>query len=233
MAGVLVLDDEKWIARGICKTLEKHFNFNPLIECSDGFEAIRILEGHNIDIVISDIKMPGLDGISFIEKASALHTGISFILISGHNDFTYARKAIRLGVCDYILKPIDEDDLIEAIKKVLSRAEDPEGNIFINRAKHYIDKNYMEDLTLDHVAEHVALSPMYLSHLFSKVEGKSYKRYLSEMRMYNAKKLLKNSSLKVYEISRKVGYNDYRHFCKRFSELCGVSPNQYRNGQKS
>ena len=141
--------------------------------------------------------------------------------------------SMSIGVCDYILKPINEDDLIEAVKRVLSHTTDPDSNIYISKAKQYIEKNYMDVLMLEDVAEHVALSPMYLSHLFSKVEGKSYKRYLSEIRMYHAKKLLKNPSLKVYEISKKVGYNDYRHFCKRFSELCGVSPNQYRKGQKS
>ena len=98
----------------------------------------------------------------------------------------------------------------------------------ISEAVKYIKHNYAEEINLQKVAEHVKLSPAYLSNLFKKDLQVNFTEYLNEVRIKNAKELLADSYFKAYEISEKVGFSDNAYFCRVFRKLTGVSPNEYR-----
>ncbi len=93
----------------------------------------------------------------------------------------------------------------------------------------YVNSNYNRDISLNSAAEHVFLSPVYLCRLFKKEIGKSFIKYVMEIRAEKAKELLRNPDMKIYEIAREVGYNDIRYFTKMFKCLEGVTPVQYRD----
>jgi len=133
--------------------------------------------------------------------------------------------------------------LISAILLVLARAyfskpEAQERLHMINAyyesiafCKEYIDKNYMQDITLSQLCRKFALSRSVLCMLFSKIVGKPFKQYLSQKRIEQAISLLKDESLSFQEISDMVGYKDYSTFFRNFYKIVGISPKQYRSNK--
>ncbi|MBQ8588411.1 MAG: response regulator [Clostridia bacterium] len=101
-------------------------------------------------------------------------------------------------------------------------------NITINKAKEFIMENYSKDILLEDVANHVFLSPAYLSRIFKKCVGESFSSYLFSIRINRAKALLKNSNLRVYEIAEKVGIQTPKYFFKLFKDHTGLTPSEYR-----
>jgi len=98
----------------------------------------------------------------------------------------------------------------------------------IDKAKEFIKNNYSKDISLNDVADHVYLSPVYMSRFFKQNTGENYIDYLIHVRMERAQELLGNPTLKIYEISNMVGYNSVRHFTNLFINYAGMKPSDYR-----
>lgn len=127
MYRLMVVDDEALIRQGLLARLEfLGFAFEQVWEAAGGLEALKILEESSVDICIADIQMPDLDGLTFIERAKALQGGMrtQFILLSGYAEFTYAERAISLGVSDYLLKPLANEALSRAMNKAMGLLEE-------------------------------------------------------------------------------------------------------------
>jgi two-component system response regulator YesN len=118
---VLIADDESLIRRGLEKTLSKRFPFFEFLLAEDGDEALRICAKLSPSIVITDIRMPTMSGLELIKALTANNCDAAYIIISGYNAFEYAKQAIQYGVENYILKPIDEGELIETIVAIYRR----------------------------------------------------------------------------------------------------------------
>jgi two-component system, response regulator YesN len=101
----------------------------------------------------------------------------------------------------------------------------------INRAKEYVEANFTGDVMLSHVAEHVNLSPVYLSRLFKEQAGANFSDYLIECRINRACQLLRDTGHKIYEICEEVGYSDVKHFYGLFKKKIGCTPSEYRHGR--
>lgn len=124
MRRLLLVDDEAWIRRGLREQLDwEALGMTIVGEAGDGVEALEALDTLNPDIAICDIRMPELDGLEFACKARDRGSSCAIILYSGYQDFEYARQAIRLGVVDYLLKPIDGAALERAVRAALGRSE--------------------------------------------------------------------------------------------------------------
>lgn len=104
-----------------------------------------------------------------------------------------------------------------------------EQNNYIDRAKAIIDNRYMEDLTLDKVAQEIEISSNYLSRIFHNATGKTFSDYLLEQRLAAARILLEKNDCRIKEISAAVGYSDQRYFSRIFMKKLGVTPTEYRN----
>jgi len=105
----------------------------------------------------------------------------------------------------------------------------PSSRIVIQRAMSYITHNYDQDFSLDDLAEHLCLTPSYVSRLFKMEIGRNFKEYLTQYRIEKAKKLLLSSTMKVYEIADQVGFKEQHYFSNVFKKNQGCSPQQYRN----
>ncbi|MBD2864095.1 response regulator [Paenibacillus oceani] len=114
-----------------------------------------------------------------------------------------------------------------------SSPQDPDASRFdplvIQKAKSYIQEKYNEDLSLEDVAEHVYLSPVYFSRLFKKQTGRNFTDYVTEIRMLRAMEYLRQPQYKVYEIGSIVGYRSAKYFFKLFKQYAGCTPTEYRN----
>lgn len=125
MYSILVVEDEKWIRKGIVRKLEKSdITFSNIYDAKDGQEALDIMEKNNVDIIITDICMPDIDGLELIRRIKKLSGKTEFIIVSGYSEFKYAEQAINMGVKSYLLKPTKEEDLKNALIKVIENLEE-------------------------------------------------------------------------------------------------------------
>ncbi|MCC3371487.1 response regulator [Cohnella sp. REN36] len=118
MFSLMVVEDERWIRRGICETIDWTTEGIRLTgEASDGEEAMRLMERQSPDIVLTDIVMPGMDGITFLKCMRDRQVDAKVIIMSGYSDFEYARNALKNGAFDYVLKPIHENNLLDVVRR--------------------------------------------------------------------------------------------------------------------
>ncbi|MBK5200497.1 MAG: response regulator [Spirochaetaceae bacterium] len=119
MYSIVFVDDENQVRKTIISRIPwNDLGFEIIGEAENGLEAIDIINEKSPDLVITDIKMPYLDGLDLIKAIKEINPAISVIILSGHDEFSYARKAITLGVDEYVLKPINRDEFIELLIKL-------------------------------------------------------------------------------------------------------------------
>ncbi len=122
---VLVMDDEEKVCSLVCALiLWDELGLELVGTAGDGIEGLKLIEEKNPDILITDIRMPSLDGLELIERAKSLNPNLQVIIISGYRQFDYAKQAIKFGVSDYLLKPIKQNELYNALKKMVTIYED-------------------------------------------------------------------------------------------------------------
>ena len=119
MHKLLIADDEKLIREAIVELIDwEALDIQITASCKNGMETLDAIMDTAPDIVMTDIRMPGLDGLDLIEKLQSLDSHIQFIILTGYPEFDYARRAIKYGVREYLLKPISEEAIIEAVNHV-------------------------------------------------------------------------------------------------------------------
>lgn len=127
MKRALIVDDEKFIRRGLKVILEQmDYDFSEIQTCRNGREALKILEKDNFDLVLTDVRMPQVDGITLIKQIQQLNHKPEVIMISGYDEFSYAVEGLKYGAQGYILKPIDKKELKEVLDKVDKVIQDKE-----------------------------------------------------------------------------------------------------------
>lgn len=124
MYKVLLVDDERIILEGISRIINWEYLGTTLIGTArNGLEAYDFIQKQQPDIVICDIKMPGMNGLQLVELISSELPAIKFIILSGFNDFNYAKQAMEFGVKQYLLKPCNESSIADALKKVIGELD--------------------------------------------------------------------------------------------------------------
>lgn len=205
----------------------------------NGKLAFDNIESLKPDIVLTDIKMPIMDGLDLARKVFQEQLDTDMIIISGYSEFEYARRAIKYGVVDYILKPIDKKELIEilnSIKQNKSSNSIPETYTkdadfksiaeIIQEMKEYIIENYDKDISLEKLAKNkYYINYSYLSRVFKEKTGLSFTKYIIKVRMEKAREYIENDNcISVSEVALKVGYNDVSNFIQIFKKYYGYTP---------
>ncbi len=252
MYKLLIVDDEPLIRKGISKLIDyEELAVGSIFEAADGISALKIVKRENPDIILTDINMPGMDGLEFARKAREFNPGIKIAVITGYDYFDYAVTALKTGVDDYVLKPVSREDITNIVKKLINgikkeRAEsevmktyeklaeikgtDDKGVDYRKEIKEVMDKRFSEpDFSLKALAKSVALSPGYLSSLFKDIFGITFHDYLTAERLERAKILLLSTGLKNYEVANQVGFEDPNYFSTAFKKRFGMSPSKYRS----
>jgi YesN/AraC family two-component response regulator len=241
---IVIVDDEPKIRNGLQKLLTSHESWNVTGVFEDAKTALQFLHIHKADIMITDIKMPEISGLELIEDIRKKNNKMSIIILSGYGSFSYAQKAIELGVVRYLTKPTDPKELvavIEAIEEKLVQELDDEwdslkskvSNLIVLNAIQYVERNYKNKIALRSMSEELFITPNYLCELFKKHTGKNLSQYISEYRAHKAKKYLTQLEYKVSEVADLVGFGDAKYFSSTFKKLYGITPLEYRNNKKS
>jgi two-component system response regulator YesN len=119
---VMVSDDEEKVCNLICALIDwERLGLHLCGTAYDGISALSMIREQKPDLVITDIRMPGLDGLQLIKQAKEIQENLEFIIISGHRQFDYAQTAIKYGVADYLLKPIKKQELEQTLQKMIER----------------------------------------------------------------------------------------------------------------
>lgn len=243
MYKVLIMDDIA-LVRDAVRILGQWdvFGISEIYEAENAREGLAMIQEHHPDLIITDIKMPVMDGIAFMQYMEAEHIPGKIIVISGFSDFSYMRTAIKSGVVDYILKPIDSQDLNNAIsaaieqleQEMLSKQEkkipitEQSSNSIVQSIKIFIEKNYKEDISLSDLADTFYLSKEHLSRLFKKETGQNLFSYIMDLKLEEAKRLLIETNRTLDDIAFSLGFSNGNYFSKVFKKNIGVSPSSYR-----
>ena len=236
---VLLVDDEIIIREGFKRLFDWDAHDCEVVgEAADGMEALAQIDGLGPDIVIMDINIPIMNGLKVISLSRIKHPKIAFVIVSGYDDFSYCREALRMQITDYILKPVNYEEFgtcidnlkISLFEQRVSAAAEPEKQEerTITGITRYLQEHLADEMSLAVLAEEFHLNPQYISQLFKNEIGVNFLSYLTNIRMEKAKKLLLSTSLSVAEVAERSGYGDYRVFTKVFKKSEGVTPSQYR-----
>ncbi len=250
MIKVMIVDDEKYVRMGIKNDTDwALIGCEVVAEASNGEMALELASEHRPDLVISDIKMPKMDGIELAGKLLEKYPDTKVIFLTAYNEFEYARQAVRLGVSDYLLKPFQDGELEGAIQRLLhlhpnasaaqaelendliplKRKEEIE-NRYVQAAIEYIEKNYSDkDFSIGKLSESMSVSEGHISRLFKSETEISINNYLTRYRIRKAMDFLKDVQSKVYEVAEKVGYQDIAYFSNTFKKLVGTAPSEYQS----
>lgn len=235
---VLIVDDEPLILRGLVKIVMKAAPVGTEFrEAGNAHDALEIMKGYLPDVTITDINMPEKNGFDLIEDAREEGLCDRYIILTGYDEFDYARKALRAGVVDYLLKPVDKEEialLLTRIRDELPAASDSEYSLHASRILAYMKAHYSRDISLDHIADLMNLHPNYISSLFKKETGDTFVNYLNGLRIQAAQMLLKERrNLPVSVIGQRVGYENKHYFTKVFKKYTGMTPGAYRESGQS
>ena len=249
MIAVMIVDDEKYVRMGIkSETDWALIGCEVVAEASNGIEALEMAEQHRPDLVVSDIRMPKMDGIELAEKLIEKYPNVKVIFLTAYNEFEYARQAIRIGVSDYLLKPFQDGELEASVQRLLHlhpnapasnseleeqliplKRKEEVANRYVQTAIEYIENNYSDSgFSISGLAESMAVSEGHISRLFKAETDVSINNYLTKYRIRKAMDYLKDVQVKVYEVAEKVGYQDLAYFSNTFKKLVGKTPSDYQ-----
>jgi len=236
---LLVVDDEQIVRTFVKTVVEKEkLPVSQVLEADNGADAILMARQHNPELILLDIHMPGYDGLLAAEKIIEENNNAHIVIVSAYNDFEYARTAFRMGVVDYLLKPIRPAELANLILRVAEKESHAE---VINNSRkaslvvaveEFVEKNLEAAIQLKDIASAVFVSPSHLSRTFKQLTGKSIVDYLQEVRLNKAEKMLRNTDLTITEIAGKVGFNDAAYFATCFKNHMDITPIKFRKKYK-
>ena len=245
MLKVLIVDDETLVRRGIVLGVDWAARGCVVVgEAANGEEGLEAVERYQPNLIITDVRMPRMDGIEMMNRLRQRGCRAHVIVLTAHSDFSYARSALQFGADDYLLKPFRDQELIAAIDKVRQKERDltaltPQDTLplvkgdkskYVLQALEYIADHYSDqDISITMIAAHLGVSEGHLSHVFKKETSYTIVSYLTQYRVHTAMKLLQDCRYKVYEVAEMVGYRDVAYFGSTFKKLVGMSPSEYQD----
>ena len=253
---LLIVEDEKEIINGIMAGVDwEEAGIDTVCQATSLEVAVRQLDAVRIDIVLCDIELPDGSGLDFLEWLKEKYPGTVSLIMTCHEEFDYAKRAVSLGCRDFIVKPIiygeleeklrgvkreiaarQENDRYQAfgrewMKQISKEHESPLSTVnkkeLICQVKAYITLHLKEDLRVEQMAKRFCISADYLSKLFKREEGTGIGDYIVEERMFLAAELMKAGHASVSRIAYECGYDNYSYFTKVFKKRYGMTPREF------
>lgn len=250
MLKVLVVEDEEMIRKGIVLAVDwAALDCVVVGEAANGLQALETVERYAPSLIITDLKMPVMDGLEMLRQLRERGNNAFVIILTAYDSFAYAQTALRLGAVDFLLKPFHDGELEQAVTRLKQRMDRagqggekgpaplplPElkkgdKSKYVLEAMAYIGEHYHEpNIGVAAIAQHLGISEGHLSHTFKKETDYTLLNYLTRYRIHRAMELLRDCRLKVYEVAEQVGYRDIAYFSATFKKLVGMSPSEYQD----
>ena len=242
---VLLVEDEMLLMQSLSRHIESlEAGFKVVCQASNGEDALKCLKKENIHLVMTDIRMPVMDGLTLAKRIHEQYPHILTVILTGYADFDYAREALKQGVFDYMLKPVTMEDLENTLgrvrlhlQKFYELEEDPalvgkDAEEIVEYTVLYMREHYMDDIDISSFSASLGFTSAYLTKLFNRYKGDTPLKYLTDIRIHEAKRLLTDTGLPIREVGERVGYPDQFHFSKTFRKLTGLNPTAYRKQEQ-
>ncbi|NMB24485.1 MAG: response regulator [Firmicutes bacterium] len=254
MYGVLIIEDEPW-SREVVKALGEWETLQARVlgEADNGLEGLRLIEELRPDIVITDMRMPGLEGAELLKAIGEQFPSVRVIVMSGYDDFAYMKQAIRSQVVDYLLKPLDEEELNASLSQCIKGiaeeqtssgsgsvpsakphevagegAREDDDVLDLQAVRAYVDGHFEQPISLSIIAEQFLVSKEHLSRTFKADIGENMSDYIIRKRMEKAQDLLLQGQHEIKHVAEMVGYDDVSYFYRVFKRYFGITPGQMR-----
>lgn len=255
MYRVAVIEDEDIIRKGLVYSVPwLELGCTVVAEARNGIEGIEVIREHHPDLLLADINMPIMDGLEMIRETYQEYE-YAAIILSGYSTFEYAQKAIRYGVLDYLLKPLDMAELKDVVmkaqreldirrlyleqqksreewKKITLFGETPpdlETEPVVRDMLLYIEEHYVDKVLMRDVALKLNYSEVYLNRKFKEIMGTTFIEYLNRYRIQKALDMIREGKRKIQDISWKCGVGEYKYFNIVFKKYLGCTPKEYAN----
>ncbi|MFD1861408.1 helix-turn-helix domain-containing protein [Planococcus chinensis] len=222
---ILLVDDEPLELEQMEYLINKNFPMWEVHKAQDASQAMKILNQVDIFLAFLDIQLPGKTGLELAKEMKAISKA-DIVMVTAFQNFEYAHAAIKVGVVDYITKPVIEEDLVKVLNNYsqLIRYSNQ-----IQQSLKLIHQNYEEKITLNYLASKIHINPAYLSRKFQEEVGVGFSEYVNHYRLMMAKKMLTDKpEASIGEISEKCGFNSQHYFSQMFRKETGLSPREYR-----
>lgn len=250
MIKILIADDEQYEREMLAEIIDSRFLRDAqsrMVE--NGRQAVDMATLWDANIILMDIEMPGINGIDAAKQILAQRPGCKIIFITAYSLFSYAHEAVKLGACDYILKPVNPDDVERSIRRAVNQTEaqrqleemapaaelledtgsHDKTTLLMGRVKEYLQHNYMMcDISLDSVSTILNINASYFSTQFKRAFGVNFVDYLTDLRINSAKELLMDPFRATAEVASMVGYESPNYFARAFKKKTGMTPTEYR-----
>lgn len=245
---MMLVDDEEIIREGLRDCVDwASMGIAICGEAANGKEALIKLRELGPDIMLTDVVMPGMSGIELIQAARQEELPVEIIVLSAFENFHYIQSALRHDAADYLVKPFNEAELSLVMNKVVQQVKRnkvisaylPEHALLSGTGSRdyrlsqdiarLVERRYAERLTIQDIANEIALSVNHMMHVFKKETGETVNDYLTKVRMGRAKVMLRDPMIKIYEIAEGIGYSDPNYFAKAFKKHTGLSPKEFRD----
>ena len=240
---IIIVEDEARALRGLRNLIESiDEKYEVIASAQDGQKALELIISLKPDIVFTDIKMPFMNGMDLIEAVRKYGLNTRFVITTAFAEFEYAKKAITLGVTQYLLKPVTYDEMEQVleqlessknmtrqplIKSEISTNKFPDAHYLIQKAIALVEVSFATKLNQEDMATQLGMTPEYFSYLFHKETGIKFSDYLRDYRIEVSKKILAEHKMKVNDVAYAVGYSDVKYFAKIFRKVVGETPTEY------
>jgi two-component system response regulator YesN len=242
---VLLIDGELAAGRLASAYLGEFFDVHWV---PTGCAARAILDGAASDVVILEYQLPDCSGLDLISQIRRNHAELPIVMATGHGSEQICALAFRVGVGDYLAKPVREDELVASVRRLvqgrLRKVRDagpsmsalPSGAPVQARLEwvaRYVRERYADPLSVGELACKADMNRSFLSRRFSAYFHVSIRMYIAQVRVARAMQLLARADMPVTRIAQEVGFYDLPRFDKVFRRLVGMSPSAYRPKHKT
>lgn len=245
---ILIVEDDADFRSTLCEWLS--CSGYAVSEAANGREALKLAKSTSFQVVVTDLRMPEMDGLQLLERLKAIAPEVPVIFLSGQATVKDAVEALRDGRgFDFLEKPLSDLSLLDAVvaralrqttpqvppaaegpPAVSAGASDPlcREESLMDRVQAYIHEHYASALSLQEVADGVGYSPAYLTSLARRQTGKTIQKWITEVRMQHARRLMCETDAPIKRIAASVGYLDPNYFVRHFRKLYGIPPQAWR-----
>ena len=238
---LMVVDDERIVREAIASHIPwETYGISVVFAAANALEALEYLQNNQAELILADIRMPVMDGIELLKRAKRLNAETDFIILSGYADFSYAQEALRHGARDYLLKPLDEAALVNAVLKCKNEKESrrflnvigtspaltrilPETQRTYSQTIQKILQTVQEEISNEELslkwisANKLFLNENYLSKVFQKEVGQKMEI------------LAKDVDALISEVARTAGFGDNsQYFSSSFKKYTGYTPTEFK-----
>ncbi|MBP3780073.1 MAG: response regulator [Selenomonas sp.] len=244
MLDLVIVEDEEIIRRGLVCTIDwLKMGARVVGEAANGREALEVIAATRPDVVLTDIKMPVMDGIAMTEALKTAENPAKIVYLTSYADFSYAQQALKLGVSDYLLKPVNEDELAKTLAKISAAPETPAqekmlwdealraayhtGNPYVQTVLRRIEAGYQGRLSSEAIAAEMGVSASYLSRKLKEETGLTFGGLLTRYRLKQAVEMLQAGTWRVYEVAEQTGFGDYKNFTQAFKKYLHTTPKAF------